>query len=146
MFCTKGKQVAIAPPVNNQIVVLREILTTISRTSDSINIPIIGPNIIALGEMDFIKAQTTPARQIIPFSFQRNCPPTSSDTPIAESMVPVNGIRRLWRKLPMIISIDPHILPRSAALIQTGLIFLYLCFINYFSTCLYFQSIKNPIL
>jgi hypothetical protein len=35
----------------------------------SVIMPIIGPRISALGEMDFIRAHMIPARRIIPFSF-----------------------------------------------------------------------------
>jgi len=46
-------------------------LTENSRSNASQNIAIIGPKIIALGEIDFISAQTTPERQISPFSFHK---------------------------------------------------------------------------
>jgi len=81
--------------------------------------PTIGPRMTALGDIDFISAHTRPARHTIPFSFQRNWPPTSRDTPIAERIIPVNGTRRLCRKLPMIISMDPQMLPSNAAFVQT---------------------------
>jgi hypothetical protein len=96
----------------------------------SVKIPIIGPIMIALGEIDFINAHTTPARQISPFSCHRKCPPTSNATPTAERIVPVNGTWRLWRKLPTIISIEPHILPSNAAFAQIGLRLLYVRFIE----------------
>jgi len=77
-----------------------------------------GPKIIALGEMDFISAQTSPVRQNRPRS-GHTCPMDTIITiPIAVRIFPENGIRRLCKKLPSTISEDAHKQPSTEALSQ----------------------------
>jgi hypothetical protein len=61
----------------------------------SVKMPIIGPRMKALGEMDFISAQIRPARQISPFSFHTCRKEINNQTLIKESNIPDNGIFRL---------------------------------------------------
>jgi hypothetical protein len=87
----------------------------------SVNIPIIGPKMIALGEIDFISAHIIPARQISPFSFQIWRNEINNQTLIKERIIPERGILRLRRKLPRTISIDAQILPITEAFSQIEL-------------------------
>lgn len=82
----------------------------------SVKIPIIGPTIIALGEIDFMSAHIIPARQANPFSFQTCRKEINNQTLIKDKIVPLRGILRLCKKLPSIISIEAHILPTAEAL------------------------------
>jgi hypothetical protein len=82
----------------------------------SVIMPIIGPRISALGEMDFIRAHMIPARRIIPFSFHNCRKEINSQTLKNDNIIPESGIFRLWRKLPRMISIDAQILPITEAL------------------------------
>jgi hypothetical protein len=52
----------------NPGMVLPKILTDVSSNTDSAMMAIIGPNIIALGDIVFMTAHTSPARQKSPFS------------------------------------------------------------------------------
>jgi hypothetical protein len=54
-----------------------------------------GPNITALGEMDFMIAQTNPARHIIPFSGHILENATRRIIPKKARIVPEKGILRL---------------------------------------------------
>jgi hypothetical protein len=71
---------------------------------------------IELGEIDFINAQISPALSTRPCSFQTWRKEINRKIPINDKIVPVNGILRLWRKLPNIISIDAQTLPITDAL------------------------------
>jgi hypothetical protein len=77
--------------------------------------PTIGPRMTALGEMDFIRAQTSAARQIRPGVGAARCPATAIATPKAARTLPPNGRFRLWRKLPTTISTAAQTLPSTAA-------------------------------
>ena len=80
--------------------------------------PSMGPKMMALGEMDFISAQISPARQNKPLSVQ-TCPiDTKIMMPMAVRIFPVNGTRRLCKKLPSTISDDAHRQPSTADLSQ----------------------------
>jgi hypothetical protein len=57
----------------------------------------------------------------MPFSFQFWLPATNNIIPIADKIVPAKGIFRLCKKLPKIISLEAHKLPRTVAFNQTGL-------------------------
>jgi hypothetical protein len=61
----------------------------------SVRLPIIGPKIIALGEIDFISAQMIPARQMSPFSFQICRKEINNHTLINDNTIPESGILRL---------------------------------------------------
>jgi hypothetical protein len=91
----------------------------IKRASEKI--PIIGPKIKALGEIDFISAQIKPALHIRPFSFHIWRNEISSHTLIKDKIIPDSGSFILCRKLPRIISTEAHILPTTAALSQIEL-------------------------
>ena len=77
--------------------------------------PIIGPRMTALGDTDFISAQTSAARQISPRSGEARWPAVISMTPTAASRLPARGTRRLCRKLPTTISTAAQRLPYTAA-------------------------------
>jgi len=76
---------------------------------------------IALGDIDFIKAQINPALSMRPFSFQTWRKEIKRYTLMKDNIVPERGILRLCRKLPKIISIDAHILPTTEAFNQIEL-------------------------
>ncbi|MCK7521378.1 MAG: hypothetical protein MZV64_28690 [Ignavibacteriales bacterium] len=57
-------------PITKPAMFLPKILTENSRRSDSATIAIIGPKIMALGDIVFIIAQIRPARQKMPRSRQ----------------------------------------------------------------------------
>ena len=82
-----------------------------SSSRPSIAMPTIGPRMTALGEIDFMRAQTTADRQIRPRSGCARCPAVITSTPNAASRLPANGIRRLCRKLPTTISDAAQRLP-----------------------------------
>ena len=76
----------------------------------------IGARSTALGETDFMAAQTSPALQRRPRSGQSSCPATRMAMPIPVRRLPESGMRALWRKLPRTISEAAQRLPRTAAL------------------------------
>ncbi len=73
--------------------------------------PTIGPRMTALGDTDFIRAQTSAVRQMRPRSGDARWLAVRMATPTAASALPANGTRRLWRKLPTTISTAAHRLP-----------------------------------
>ena len=73
--------------------------------------PTIGPRITALGEIDFISAQMSAARQIRPRSGCARWPAVITITPKAARKLPAKGMRRLCRKLPTTISDAAQRLP-----------------------------------
>ena len=62
---------ATAPPSRYPTMLAPAMRTTSSSSSASAKMPVIGPRRMALGEMDFINAQISPARQKSPFTRQR---------------------------------------------------------------------------
>jgi hypothetical protein len=80
--------------------------------------PIMGPSIMAEGDIDFNKAAIRPALHTRPLPFQTCTKAMTSPTLENASMVPAKGKRILCRKLPMMISKEAHRLPTIAALSQ----------------------------
>jgi hypothetical protein len=117
-FCKSVLKTASAPPIEYAKMFFPKIKIRKLIIKASVKIPIIGPKINALGEIDFISAQIRPARQISPFSFQSWKKEIKSHTLIKDKIIPESGSFKLCRKLPRIISIEAHILPTTEALSQ----------------------------
>ena len=111
MRWTIDHETASAPPTRYPAAWPPNRRTQASSSTPSIAIPTIGPRMTALGEMDFIRAQTTAERQIRPRSGQDRWPAVITSTPKAARKLPANGMRRLCRKLPTTISDAAHRLP-----------------------------------
>ncbi len=127
IFWIKVQLTATAPARKNPIRFLPKSQTTASSSKASINIPSMGPRMIAEGEIDFISAQTMPARSMMPVSRQSCMNEINKNTLIAARLVPANGIRILCKKLPTTISNEAHTLPIMAAFIHLSLMDRLLC-------------------
>ncbi len=79
-----------------------------------------GERMTALGETDFMTAQTRPARQNRPRWGQSRWPATRIPMPMPVRILPVRGTRALCRKLPKTISEAAQRLPSTAALRQSS--------------------------
>ena len=112
---------ANAPPIIKPMRFLPKMKMNNSIIKASVKIPIIGPRMNALGEIDFMSAQIRPARHISPFSFQIWMNDINSQTLIKDKIIPDKGSFRLCKKLPRIISIEAQILPMTEALSQIEL-------------------------
>lgn len=116
--CAQELNTANAPPTIYEMEFLPRILMTKSRIKACEKIPIMGPKIKALGEIDFIIAQISPALHISPLIFHTWKKETTRYTVIKDSIEPAIGTLRLCNKLPSIISMVAHKLPTTAAFIH----------------------------
>ncbi len=129
IFCANIHDIANADPSKKPAILRPMILTDISNNNDSIKIAIIGPKITALGDIVFISAQINPDLQNNPLSLHLYAAEIISTKPIAVSIFPLNGIRRLCKKLPNIISEAAHVDPKTEAFNHVSLSCVLSCII-----------------
>ena len=92
-----------------------------SSNSASLKMATIGPKITALGDMVFNKAQIIPARQNKPLSSHLYMAEMRIIMPMAVKIFPLNGTRKLCKKLPSTISDEAQIVPNTEAFIHFSL-------------------------
>ena len=87
---------------------------------------IIGPRMTAMGDIDFMRAQINPLRQMSPFSVHWRDIDTKRIIPMAVRKFPAKGTLKLCSALPKTISEEAHKLPTTAAFCHTNDVFIFM--------------------